>query len=212
MRNSPNRGLVLLALCAVTALLGALAAEEEDLRFSLPSQTELSKLTELVASFVDVSIKYDPQKLRGTVNLSMNGELSRADIWAVYNQVLTGQDFATVVIGQPPVYQVVPLADAAGLSAAVQSSTLDELPYPPSYLLVVHELEHLTPSDAVQVLTSLFFAKNIGQVRTLGKNDSRILLAGVAPLVQKSIALLDMPQPRAGASRAAGATERAGVR
>ncbi len=186
----------LLLLCCSHITLHAAEAipttqADQSLRIKLPSQSDLGKLTELIASFVDVSIKYDPQKIRGNVKLSMNGDLSKKDIWAVYNQVLTGQGFASVVTGTPPVYQILPLAEAAPLSSMLTSAEAQRLEYPPSYLVVVHDLNYLVPSEAVQIVSSLLFNNTIGQVRTVGSTDKRIILAGVHKMVIQAIDLLE---------------------
>lgn len=156
----------------------------------LPSKTDLAQLSDLVANATNVSLKYDPNKLRGNVRLNIQNELSAQALWDVYNQVLIGQQYATVVTGNPAVYHVVPFNEAAMLSAMITKKDIDALAYKPSYLVIVHELKHLAPDQAVKAMTSFFFGNQVAQIRTLGQDDSRIVIAGVTAMVEHSISLL----------------------
>lgn len=168
MSNTRHRNrsrLVHALLCAL--LLSGAARAEDGLTITLPQQTELDKLIDLTAQFVSVSIQYNPQKITGVVRLSVRGELSKKDLWAVFNQVLVSQGFTTVIAGLPPVYQVVPMAEAAGLSVALAPEEAAALPYGPGYQVLVLELTHLGAESAVKVLSAIL-AGQVGQVRTLG--------------------------------------------
>lgn len=157
----------------------------------LPSKTDLANLSDLVAKATNVSLKYDPQKLRGSVRLNIENELDADALWDVYNQVLISQQYATVVTGNPAVYHVVPFNEAAMLSGMITAEQVARLTFKPSYLVVVHELTHLPPDRAVQAISAVFFGNQAAQVRTLGQDDSRIVLAGVSAMVSQALSLLE---------------------
>jgi type II secretory pathway component GspD/PulD (secretin) len=176
-------------------LLSGAARAEDALSITLPPQTEIDKLVDLTAQFAGVSIQYNPQKISGVVRLSVRGQLSKTDLWAVFNQVLVSQGFTTVISGLPPVYQVVPMAEAAALSVALPPDEAAKLPYPPGYQVVVLELTHLGAEAAVKVLSALLTGQ-VGQVRTLGQENRKIVVSGPRGLItqiQGLVALIDRP-------------------
>ena len=187
--HSILRRMLALALLCTCSWPHAVAADAP-ISIRLPSKTDLAQLSDLVANATNVSLKYDPNKLRGNVRLNIQNELSSQALWDVYNQVLVGQQYATVVTGKPAVYHVVPFNEAAMLSAMITKSDIDALQYKPSYLVVIHELKHLAPDQAVKAMTSFFFGNQVAQIRTLGQDDSRIVIAGVTAMVEHSIQLL----------------------
>lgn len=192
-----SRFLLGCAFSATLAMAPSLHAEDapKPLTIALPGTSELDKLADLTAQFAGVSIQYNPQKLRGTVRLSVRGQVTPAELWAVFNQVLVSQGFTTVVVGLPPVYQVVPLNEAAGLSAALNDEDAVKLPYQPGFAVVVHALKHLGSDAAVKALGPLF-ANQTGQVRTLGPDDHRIVLSASQDRlrdVRRLLAFMDRP-------------------
>jgi type II secretory pathway component GspD/PulD (secretin) len=176
--------LILISLCWPQA-----SAEDGPVSIALPPQTEIDKLIDLTAQFVGVSIQYNPQKISGVVRLSVRGELNKPDLWAVFNQVLTSQGFTTVIAGLPPVYQVVPLADAAGLSVALAPEDAAKLVYQPGYQVVILELTHLGAEAAVKVLSTLVTGQ-VGQIRTLGQENRKVVISGPQGLITQARGVL----------------------
>lgn len=156
----------------------------------LPRKSDLANLSDLVAKFANVSLKYDPNKLRGSVTLNIQKKLNPQALWDVYNQVLTSQQYATVVTGTPAVYHVVPLNEAAMLSAMLTQKQLATLTFKPSYMVVVHDLQFLPAETAVKSVSSLLFSNTIAQVRAFGQDKKRIVIAGVSAMVHQAIAIL----------------------
>jgi len=165
------------------------------LTIALPPQTELDKLIDLTARFVGVSIQYNPQKINGVVRLAVRGELSKADLWAVFNQVLVSQGFTTIIAGLPPVYQVVPMAEAAGLSVPLSPEEASTLPFGPGYQVLVLELTHVGAESVVKVLSTTLTGQ-VGQVRTLGQEGRKIVASGprgIISQIQRLLAVIDRP-------------------
>ena len=188
----PSRtALCFLLVLSVCLPIATLSSAEQEISIRLPSKTNLAKLSDLVADAANVSLKYDPRKLNGEVKLNMQGELAPKELWDVYNQVLVSQSFATVVTGKPAVYHVVPFNEAAMLSSMVTRDEIAALTFKPSYVVAVHTLKHLPPDQAVKAMTSFFFGNQVAQVRTLGQDDSRIVIAGVTALVEQCIRILE---------------------
>lgn len=186
---------VLLLLAFLFTASPARAEDAPGLTIALPPQTELDKIIDLTAQFVGVSIQYNPQKITGVVRLSVRGELSKKDLWAVFNQVLVSQGFTTVLAGLPPVYQVVPMAEAAGLSVALAPEEAAALPYGPGYQVLVLELKHVAAESAVKVLSAMLTGQ-VGQVRTLGQEGKKVVVSGprgIISQVQGLLTIIDRP-------------------
>ncbi len=182
------------ALILLSSLLGCLLSSSlsaaENISIRLPSKADLANLSDLVANAANVSIKYDTQKLRGSVRLNIQKELNAQELWEVYNQVLISQQYATVVTGTPAVYHVVPFNEAAMLSSMITKEQVDALTYKPSYLVVVHQLAHIPPDQAVKAASSVFFGNQAAQARTFGQDDSRMIVAGVRAMVEHALQLI----------------------
>src|SRR4051812_29629999 len=105
---------LLLACLLVTAFVGLARtadapAADQNMTITLPPSSDLVRLADLVAEFTKVSLQYSPQKLQGSVNLAVRRELTPDELWAIFNQVLVGQNFTTVLSGEPAVYHIVPM-------------------------------------------------------------------------------------------------------
>ncbi len=190
--NWPHAALILFVI-----LLSRMthAADEQPMTIALPSQSELSKLAELTAQITGVSLQYNPQRLQGTVKLSIQDKLTPAQEWDVFNQVLVSQGFTTVVSGSPPVYQVVQLQEAAAISMTLTTEQQAKLKYPPGYSIVVQDLTNIAPDTAVKTIGALFTGQN-SQIRTLGPDAKRIIIAGVTANIraaQSILAMIDRP-------------------
>jgi general secretion pathway protein D len=171
------------------------AGEAAAMTIALPASSELDKLAELTAQFTGVSLQYNPQKLRGSVRLAVRGQLTQAELWNVFNQVLVSQGFTTVVGGLPAVYQVVPIAEAPALSVVLPPEEAARLPYAPGYGAEVIQLKHLGAEPTVKALVALF-ANQICQVRTLGPEADKVVIAAPLPWLRQArqlVARLDRP-------------------
>jgi general secretion pathway protein D len=183
------RPLSVLRSCLLTACLGALIAGEA-LTVSLPPQSDLARLADLTAEFAGVSVQYNPQKVQGSVRLAVRGAVTQAELWEVFNQVLAGQGFTTVLTGLPPVYQVVPLTEAAGLSVALDPVQAAKIPYQPGYGVLVLTLKHLSAEAAVKSLSTLSSGNQVSQIRALGGEERTVIISGPRAVLRQAELLL----------------------
>ncbi len=182
-------GLLLTVVTASTLRAG------EAVTMALPPQSDLARLADLTAEFAGVSLQYNPQKVQGTVRLAVRGEVTPAELWEVFNQVLAGQGFTTVLTGLPPVYQVVPLTEAAGLGVALDPAQAAKIPYQPGFGVLVLTLKHLSAEAAVKTLSSLS-GTQISQVRALGNEERTVVISAPRAVLRQAetlLAMLDRP-------------------
>lgn len=183
--------LPLLALLLLTVGARVQAGEgEPQLTIALPATSELDKLSELTAQFIGVSIQYNPAKIKGTVRLAVRGQLSKAELWDVFNQVLMSQGFTTVLAGLPAVYQVVPVTEAPGISVVMSKEAMAQVPYLPGYAVVVIELQHLGAEPTVKALGALF-SNQVCQVRTLGPEHNKVVIAAPQAYILEARSMLE---------------------
>jgi len=178
-------------------LLGALAfgGEADEVGIQLPRSTDLTKLADLVAHEVGVSLQYPARALKGEVVLSINETVDADRLWELFNQVLASQNFTTVVVGDPPVFEVVQIAQAASRSGVLAAETLAGMRFKPGYVVQVHELAHMGADSAVQALGAVFGGRE-AQVKILDKERGQVVLAGVRSRLEDArrlLGFLDQP-------------------
>jgi general secretion pathway protein D len=171
--------------CLLTLLMFRIEAGEA-LTIALPPQSDLTRLADLTAEFAGVSLQYHPQKLQGSVRLAVRGEVTQAELWEVFNQVLIGQGFTTVLTGLPPVYQVVPLTEAAGLGVALDPAQAAKIPYQPGYGVLVLTLKHLSAEAAVKSLSTLSSGNQVSQIRALGGQERTVIISGPRAVLRQA--------------------------
>jgi type II secretory pathway component GspD/PulD (secretin) len=186
--------LLLVVIGLAGALRGAEPPSEQPLTIALPQTLEIRQLVEIVASFTKQSVQYNPQKITGAVNLAVQGEVTQAQLWDIFNQVLVGQGFTCILAGDPPIYHVVPIAEAAALSSILPVEELQKRAFAPGYGSAIVPLHDLSPAAAVKALSALF-ASQISQIRTLGEREAIVVSAPLVTLreVQRILVLLDRP-------------------
>lgn len=162
------------------------------LRIKLPPQVDLARLADLVAAFAHVSLQYDPQRLRGMVKLAVEQELSGAELWKVFNQVLQSQGFTTVVAGQPAIYQVVPLAEAANVALVLSPEARRSLSFQPGYAVVMFELRHLGAEAALKAVSQLQGGGRAGKAHTLGDDPHRLVVGGLIEKIAETELVLSL--------------------
>ncbi|MDA3961799.1 MAG: hypothetical protein PF961_13500 [Planctomycetota bacterium] len=184
----------LISLC-VAALcwapwVTAVEADDGAVSLTLPPQVELGRLVDMVGELAGVSVEYNPQRLRGQVRLDLRERYTQDELWSVFNQVLLGQGFTTVVAGKPALYHVVAINEAAALSRAILAEEIGTITPRPGYLTVLFDLEHLPPETAVQALSNMLGQS--GQARTLGRDNDRVVIAGTTGKVLEAIQILEL--------------------
>lgn len=190
--------LPVLALLFIGALVGRLPGAEPPVAVDLPPRLDLAKFTDLMGDLLQVSITYQPGRLQGQTHLALRGQYPGPELWQLYNQVLAANGFTTVIAGEPPVYQVVPLAEAEGLSRLQAPAALAALRLPPGYVALVIDLQHLAAEQAVQILAPLAGGQQ-AQLKAMGRNGEQLILSGLRERVtevQGLLARLDIPALR----------------
>ena len=183
--------LILLLVLSASARLSA----GDALTMALPPQSDLARLADLTAEFAGVSVQYNPQKVQGSVRLAVRGEVTQAQLWEIFNQVLAGQGFTTVLTGLPPVYQVVPLTEAAGLGVALAPEQAAQIPYQPGFGVLVLTLKHLSAEAAVKTLSAVS-GNQVSQVRALGNEERTVVISAPRAVLRQAetlIAMIDRP-------------------
>ncbi len=184
MKNTHAFLLFLLLAVGMSAIAPLRAEDPAQPTTTVPATSELDKLTDLVSQFVGVSLQYSPEKVRGNVRLAVQGEVTQAALWEIYNQVLVSQGFTTVLTGLPPVYQVVPLNEASQVSATLAEDEIAKLPYKPGFAVVIRALKHISAETAIKALGSLI-ANQTAQVRTYGFDDRKLVISAARAKLQE---------------------------
>jgi type II secretory pathway component GspD/PulD (secretin) len=161
---------------------------------SLPPSSELSNLADLTSQLTGVSIQYNPQKIQGTVRLSSRPQVTPLELWDIFNQALIGENFTTVLTNITPAYQVVAVNDAAGLGIAISEDEVAKLKFKPGFLVIVRELKNVSAETALKALGTTVGNQPTIQVRTLGQDDRKLIIAapqGKLREIQAVLALID---------------------
>lgn len=162
----------------------------ERISLQLPGVIDIALLAEMVAQELGVSLQVNPQRVRQQVRLHLRGSFTQAELWEACNQALLGAGFVTVLAGEPAVYQVVPLNEAAVLTRLLTEETFTAMHFPPGYIAVIASVQHLSAEAARQALTPSMAAPQ-GQVRTLGSDTKRLILQGTSGRVREARMLLN---------------------
>lgn len=186
-------------LCSALVLCVSLSAAEvgdddEMVALTLPPQVEMGRLIDMVGELAGVSVEYNPQRVHGAVKLDLRTRYTPAELWSVFNQVLHGHDLTTVVAGDPPLYHVVGMNEAAALARVLSPEEFAEVTPSPGYASVMLPLDHLPPETAVQALGNMLGQG--GQARSLGRGNDHVLLAGPSGKVEdalRALTVLDAP-------------------
>ncbi len=192
-RSYSKACLLLTCLLAAGGLLAGEAGGESSIQ--LPKTTDLGKFCDLVANLTGVSMQYDPGKLRGQVRLEVQRKVAPPELWAIFNQVLAGQGFTTVVTGEPPVFQVVQISQAAELSRVLEEGAENDLTFLPGYLTLLVTLEHAGADPVAKALGAVLSGRS-ARVQAMGDDARRLVIGGVRSRVEDArrvLALLDRP-------------------
>ena len=192
--------LYLLTLCLLTSPSWSAETGPGTAGLTLPPQIETTRLIDLVGEIASVSIHYDPQKISGSIRLDLRQDLAPADAWSIFNQVLLNRGLTTVIAGSPAIYHVVPVSEAEATGMIFTASAdAEAITPPPGYLTLVLTLKHVQPELAIQALSSVLGQK--AQARTVGREDSRLVLVGDRERVlagQRLLVAIDRPGNQVG--------------
>lgn len=192
LRRMRTRALAILlaAACAVGAAEPEPGPEAPPAAatITLPATCDLGQLVQLVAEMAELPVQYDASALARQVPVAPVRPLTAAEAWSTLNRILLGNGFTTVLVGNPPVMQVVPVAEAAGLGSALTAEGLDALAFPPGSAVVLVPVRHLPLDQAVKAVGTLM-AGQVASVRSLPELGS-LIIAGSVDRIQETRALL----------------------
>ena len=186
-----NAAKLWLAGMMVVIAIPAFSGEERDpntSNVSLPPVVEMDNLTDLVATSLGVSVQFGEGKVPGVVRVSLAAPVGGQELWSVYHQILNNAGLTTVLSALPPVYHVVPLAEAVQQGRAFAAEDLARLRYQPGYLVSQYTLKHISAEAALKILMTILTGPGI-QLRSMG-GDGRQLMISAATMKQQEAAEL----------------------
>jgi general secretion pathway protein D len=168
---------------------------------ALTGQVELSRLVDLVAQRLHLSVDYDAAALKGAVTLRLDGAVSDQELWTLVNRLLVARGFTTVRVAGENAYSVVKLADAPNLAApaagVVQAPGAPVGPQPvlaPGFRVAVTRLEHRSAKEIADTVGKVL-SKPGGAITPLG-DAGLVMIADLSPRVDQALELikvLDVP-------------------
>lgn len=190
----PRTLLVTWLLCVVVVASALQGQIQQSLNSNNPSDTisltstiKLSRLVDLTASQLGVTIEYTPQMLSGkSVTLRELGEVPASELWALTNQLLATQGLTTVSVPGDRMYRVVQ-ENTAARDARVELGVDGLASSPAGFRVVVVEPEHADPVRAIASLNSAYLG---GTIATAVNNTGYIILSGPSVRVDEALALL----------------------
>ena len=203
-------GMGLCALGAVPAPPGA----PGDIRTSLPSNTDLARLCDLVSSRLGLRLEYDAATLKSkSATIRGAEELSDADLWQTLNALLESRGLTTV--RNAGVVCVVEIDKAAAfarvaltqkeIEAARRGEESPREPFPMGFQAVVLKAKHRRAGDLIRMVTPLLSKVGAGNangatnIAQLGDSDLIVLtdLTSRIEQIRGVLGLLDQPDETA---------------
>jgi hypothetical protein len=192
--------LLLVVIGLAGALRGAEPPSEQPLIIALPQTLEIRQLVEIVARFAKQSVQYNPQKITGAVNLAVQGEVTQAQLWDIFNQVLVGQGFTCILAGDPPSTTWCPSPRRRRSARSSPWRSCRSAPLPPGYgsaIVPLHDLARRGGEGPVGVVRQP--DPHPGRARGVVVSAPLVSLREV----QRILVLLDRPGMSPGRSRLA---------
>src|SRR5689334_14466559 len=183
LRARPPTWLLCLALClAVQARAASPEAQSPPSPASV-NGIELARLVDLCAEKLQLSVKYEPGQLVGTVPLSaIHSDL---ELWTLTNAALVSRGFTTIQKPGEAALTVVKLEDAGNLARLEEDDSSKSMA---GYIKVLHRLRFASPEDVLPTLRKAL-SGSAAQASALGKTNS-IELADLRPNLDQVFRLL----------------------
>lgn len=186
--------LLAFCICAPPIALGQTGGREGSATQSaLPVQVEMSRLVDLAAQRLHISVDYDPAALKGAVALRLDSSLSDTELWALTNRLLAARGFTTIrTTASESAYSVVKLSEAPNLAPASERQATDSIA--PGFNVVITRLQH-RPAKEIGDTISKVLSKPGGSITPLG-DAGLVMIADLSPRVDQAldlIKLLDVP-------------------
>jgi len=161
-------------------------------KIDLNGKLEISRLVDLCASELSLTIQYDSSELKGNVTLRVGDDLSRDELWGLTNHILESRGFTTIETGGGGAFSVVRIGKGA-LATAIGSNPGKD-GYRPGFTSVVVRLKALPAREAVSSMGALV-SNDGGSVVALGSSNL-ILISDRTERVMHAVELLreiDLP-------------------
>jgi len=174
------------SLTAPTARAQPLPTEQVE----LPATVDLPRLVDLASARLGVNIEYD-SKLSGAVTLRLGDGVSDDELWDLVNRLLAARGFTTVRMGGDPVYSVVGVSAAAGVSRVV---TLEEFEAAraeprPGFAAVLVPARYRNPARLVEMIKPLLSGS--GSRAEVIPDATGLLIADLLPRVDAALRVLE---------------------
>ncbi len=206
---------VLAALCLICISQPRVAfGQVGDL--ALPTQMELSRLVDLAADRLAVSIDYDAAALKAVATLRMAEGVDARELWTLTNRVLVTRGLTTVRLPGERAYAVVRLAEAAGVAQVMseddarlvlalmpvpqgqqgeegesdpeQQPVASQSEPPAGYMAVRVEVMNVAARDLVEPVSRVL-SKPGGSVVALG--ERMLLVSDLTMRIEQALTLID---------------------
>lgn len=194
-RQAPSALFQWLGLVCLAALLNGEDPDPNQNRVSLPPVVEMDNLTDLVSQSLGISVQFGEGKLAGVVRVSLAAPVGGQELWSVYHQILNNAGLTTVLSTLPPVYQVVPLAEAVQQGRAFAAEDLAKLRYQPGYQVTLYSLKHISAEASLKILSTILTGPGI-QLRSMGGDGRQLMISAPTMKQQEArelIRALDQP-------------------
>lgn len=183
---------------------------------ALPTQMELSRLVDLAADRLAVSIDYDAAALKAVATLRMAEGVDARELWTLTNRVLVTRGLTTVRLPGERAYAVVRLSEAAGVGQVMseddarrvlalmpvpdgkqgaagegdpaQQPVASQTEPPAGYLAVRVEVMNVAARDLVEPVSRVL-SKPGGSVVALG--ERMLLVSDLTMRIEQALTLID---------------------
>jgi len=183
LRARPPTWLLGLALCLAIQARAASPEEQSPPRPASANDIDLARLVDLCAEKLQISVKYEPGQLVGTVPLSAGH--SDHELWTLTNAALASRGFTTIQKPGEAALTVVKLDDAASLARLEESDSSNSMA---GYVRVLHRLKFAAPEDVLPTIKKAL-SGSAALASALGKTNS-IEIADLRPNLDQVFQLL----------------------
>ena len=180
LRARPPTWLLCLALCLA---IQARAAPPEAPSAEIASDVDLARLVDLCAEKLQISVKYEPGQLVGTVPHTAGR--SDLELWALANRALESRGLTTIQKPGEEALTVVKLDDAGHLARLEEDDSAKSMA---GYVKVLHRLRFASPEDVLPTIRKALSGP-AALASALGKTTS-IELADLRPNLDQVLRLL----------------------
>lgn len=181
-----------IALVGLDSFVAAQTPEESTAPQSPPGaqieeSIDLARLVDRCAEKLQLDVRYEPERLTGTVTLRRAEGLSDDELWTLTNRALVSRGFTTIQMPGEETITVVEL-DKAGSLARLEQTELSRARA--GFAKVVHGLKYASPAEVLPTIQQVMSESGVLAL-ALGNTNS-ILLADLRPNLEQVFQLLEL--------------------